>query len=52
MISRRVYKLAIPEDEVIATMRAASGVDFDPEIFEVFTSVIDTIRGIREKFAD
>jgi response regulator RpfG family c-di-GMP phosphodiesterase len=52
MISRRVYKPAIPEQEVIASMRAASGVDFDPEIFEVFTGVIDTMRDIREKFAD
>lgn len=48
MISRRVYKEPIPEREVIETMRAASGSDFDPELFNAFEAALDAIHQIRD----
>jgi putative two-component system response regulator len=48
MISRRVYKEPIPEREVIETMRAASGSDFDPELFSAFEAALDAIHEIRD----
>jgi response regulator RpfG family c-di-GMP phosphodiesterase len=49
MISRRVYKAPIPEQQVIENIEAASGSDFDPELVGAFEKVLDAIRDIRDR---
>jgi response regulator RpfG family c-di-GMP phosphodiesterase len=34
---------------VIASMRRAAGESFDPQLFEVFETTLDTIRAIRDE---
>lgn len=48
MVSRRVYKEPIPEPNVLDAMAQAVGKQFDPELFNVFVSVLPTIRQIRD----
>jgi HD-GYP domain-containing protein (c-di-GMP phosphodiesterase class II) len=52
MVHRRVYKPAIPELEVLATMERSAGRDFDPALFEVFVGVLPAIRAIRDSHVD
>jgi len=47
MINRRVYKEPIPEAEVLATMAAASGRHFDPDLFALFMHILPEIQSIR-----
>jgi cyclic di-GMP phosphodiesterase len=46
MVHRRVYKAPIPELEVLEMMADAAGKHFDPQLFEVFRSILPTIREI------
>jgi hypothetical protein len=48
MVHRRVYKLPIPEPEVLASMEQGAGRDFDPTLFEVFVGNLPIIRAIRD----
>jgi len=50
--SRRCYKAAWNEDQVLTTIREESGKQFDPEVVEVFLDVLDVLRNIREQFPD
>jgi putative two-component system response regulator len=52
MIHRRVYKDPIPEQSVLETMKNAAGRHFDPALFDVFMSILPTIRQIREQEGD
>jgi response regulator RpfG family c-di-GMP phosphodiesterase len=52
MVHRRVYKPAIPELEVLASMEQGAGRDFDPALFEVFLGVLPAIRAIRDTHVD
>ncbi|HNU71592.1 MAG TPA: GAF domain-containing protein [Thermodesulfobacteriota bacterium] len=47
--SERSYKEAWSEDQILNTIRQASGRQFDPEIVEVFFSCLDAIHGIRDR---
>lgn len=52
LISKRVYKPAWDEEKVLALLNEESGSHFDPELVEVFMSIYDIIKAIREKFPD
>ena len=52
MVNRRVYKEPIPEIDVLKSMALAAGHDFDPKLFEVFVSILPTIRAIRDSMRD
>lgn len=47
MIEVRVYKPAIPEEEVLAYMKERSGTRFDPRIFDEFMHQLPELRTIR-----
>ena len=44
LCSKRVYKDAWSEDQVLEEMRKLSGTKFDPELIEVFFSILPSIR--------
>jgi len=52
LISRRVYKDAWDENEVLDHFKEQSGKHFDPELVELFFSIYETIKAIRNKFRD
>lgn len=50
--SKRVYKAAWSEDDVIAEMKNMSGSKFDPELVDIFIEILPTIRQIADKYKD
>lgn len=50
--SKRVYKEAWSEDEVLEEMKKMSGSKFDPELLEVFFEVLPNIKTIASKYSD
>lgn len=50
LLSKRSYKSSWDEGEVISYIRDQSGKQFDPELVEVFTNIIDIIDSIKEKY--
>jgi HD-GYP domain-containing protein (c-di-GMP phosphodiesterase class II) len=50
--SKRVYKEAWEEDEVLKTLREGAGTQFDPEITDIFFERVDVMRSIRERYKD
>ncbi len=52
LMSRRVYKEAWTEDNVLAEIRSCSGGKFDPELVESFFEVLPRIHDIRERHPD
>jgi HD-GYP domain-containing protein (c-di-GMP phosphodiesterase class II) len=49
--SRRSYKEPWSEDQVLGEMRAGSGAHFDPEIIDLFLTVLPALRSISEKYS-
>ncbi len=52
LCSRRVYKEPWDESRVLDTIEQESGKHFDPELVEIFFSILDVIRSIRNRYAD
>ncbi len=52
LISRRVYKPAIPHDKVVEMITAQTGTAFDPDVVDAFLTVADRFREIAERYAD
>ena len=52
LISKRVYKAAWQEKEVLDYIKSQSGKHFDPEVVQAFDEIYDTIGAIREKYAE
>lgn len=52
MVHARVYKPAIPEDEVLAFLRSESAKHFDPAMVELFLSLLPQMRKIRSAIQD
>lgn len=50
--SRRCYKEAWSENDVLDKIRAESGKQFDPELVEIFLECTDTIRQIEKNYPD
>ncbi|MFP4644347.1 MAG: HD domain-containing phosphohydrolase [Spirochaetales bacterium] len=50
--SKRVYKSAWSEEDVIAEMKKMSGSKFDPELVDIFIEILPTIRQIADKYKD
>ena len=48
----RVYRSALPEDVVLAEMRAGQGTQFDSGLLALFFTVLDEIRAIAESHPD
>ena len=52
LCSKRVYKEAWEEDDVCKEIRDESGRKFDPELVDIFFSILPTMRNIRERYPD
>jgi response regulator RpfG family c-di-GMP phosphodiesterase len=52
LCSRRVYKEAWPEEEVLQTILEGRGTQFDPDVVDAFMEIQDVIRAIRAKFQE
>jgi putative two-component system response regulator len=52
LCSKRSYKPALAEDEVLSIMRGGVGTQFDPEAFDAFERSLDAFRQIAGEFAD
>jgi len=50
--SKRVYKSAWDENEVLEHMREQSGIKFDPELIEVFFEILPVIKNIQSLYPD
>lgn len=48
----RVYREALPEEEVLAIMTEGRGSHFDPRVFDQFLELLPTFREVRQKVAD
>lgn len=51
LVSKRVYKSAIPHAECVAMIRAQAGKSFDPELIEVWSGVEPEFRQIAVRYA-
>lgn len=52
LVSKRVYKGPVPEDQVLEYIRGQSGKHFDPEVVAAFLAVHEVIVAIREKYRE
>jgi hypothetical protein len=52
MSSRRVYKEALPENEVLRILVEGCGVFFDPEILALFLERLEEVREIQSRYGD
>jgi putative two-component system response regulator len=52
LISRRVYKEAMPHDAAVAIIAAGRERHFDPDVVDAFLAVLDEFRTIAARFAD
>ncbi len=52
LVSRRLYKPALPHEQVVAQIREGRGVLFDPDIVDAFLDIADEIQVIAARFAD
>jgi HD-GYP domain-containing protein (c-di-GMP phosphodiesterase class II) len=50
--SKRVYKEAWEESDVLATIEKESGAQFDPELIEIFFSRLNILRSIQNRYTD
>lgn len=50
LISKRVYKDAWAEEDVLAEIVKARGTQFDPEVVDAFLEIQEVIRAIRQKY--
>jgi HD-GYP domain-containing protein (c-di-GMP phosphodiesterase class II) len=50
--SKRVYKKAWDESDVLSTIEKESGAQFDPELIEIFFSRLNILRSIQNRYAD
>jgi response regulator RpfG family c-di-GMP phosphodiesterase len=50
--SKRCYKEAWDENQVLEEIRAMSGKHFDPEIVEAFFACLDDLRSVTKRYSD
>jgi HD-GYP domain-containing protein (c-di-GMP phosphodiesterase class II) len=52
LMSKRVYKSAWDEEDVIKYLREQAGNQFDPELIDIVISVYDIIKAIRNRYSE
>jgi HD-GYP domain-containing protein (c-di-GMP phosphodiesterase class II) len=52
LTSERIYKDCWPEEKVLQYIRKQKGKHFDPEIVDIFFSIYDVIRAIKNKYSE
>jgi putative two-component system response regulator len=52
LISKRVYKAAIPHDTAVSIIREGSGSQFDPDVVSVFLAISDRFKEIASTYSD
>ncbi len=52
LCSRRVYKEAWKEEDVLAVIKEERGKQFDPELVDIFFDIFDVIKSIRSRYPD
>jgi response regulator RpfG family c-di-GMP phosphodiesterase len=52
LVSQRAYKECWPEEKVLGYIRDQRGKQFDPDLVDVFFSIHDVIRAIKDKYGD
>jgi response regulator RpfG family c-di-GMP phosphodiesterase len=52
LASKRAYKEAWDEADILQTMEDGAGEQFDPELIRVFLSSIDVMRSIQQRYPD
>jgi len=50
--SKRVYKQAWSEQDVLDELRKASGIKFDPELIEIFFEILPNIKQVRSLYPE
>ena len=50
--SKRAYKDAWSEEDVLNELKKGSGKHFDPEMIEAFLSSLDMIRSIAQRYSE
>lgn len=50
--SKRVYKEAWDESDVLSTIEKEAGAQFDPELIEIFFSRLNVLRSIQNRYSD
>ena len=52
LISRRVYKDAMPHDKAVAIIQQGKGSHFDPDMVDAFMVIADDFKAIAQRFSD
>jgi putative two-component system response regulator len=52
LISRRVYKEAVPHEKAVALMREGRGTHFDPDILDAFVALEAECKAIAKRYLD
>ncbi len=52
LASKRSYKEAWDEADILKTMEEAAGQQFDPKLIEIFFSSLDVLRSIQQRYPD
>jgi HD-GYP domain-containing protein (c-di-GMP phosphodiesterase class II) len=52
LTSERIYKDSWPEEKVLRHIRKQRGKHFDPELVDIFFSIYDVIRAIKNKYSE
>jgi putative two-component system response regulator len=52
LISRRIYKQAMSQEDAVAIIEEGRGCHFDPDVVEAFRAVAGEFRAIAERFGD
>lgn len=52
VISRRVYKDAMPHERAVEIIAAGRGCHFDPDVADAFLAIEDEFRAIARRFSD
>ncbi len=52
LVSKRVYKSAMPLDKALDILKKDSGSHFDPKCVEVFLDSIDDVKAVMKKYQD
>ena len=50
--SKRVYKEALEEDKTLTIIEEGAGAQFDPELVEIFFSILEIIRSVQKRYVD